>query len=165
MWSWELHRATMKGWTRNKVYPQWESKDGCFSVSSRWGMKKGNVSLRIIGNWFSFGFLNQIHTSVSLGIPGIRDWSQARNSLEHQSTVNITCLHAQSHSCVCVTLALWDPMDRSPPGSSAHGLSQARMLEWVAHFLLQGLFLTQGSNPHLLHWQMDSLPLHPLRRP
>ena len=27
------------------------------------------------------------------------------------------------------------------------------------HFLLQGIFLTQGSNPHLLHWQVDSLPL------
>ena len=26
-------------------------------------------------------------------------------------------------------------------------------------FLLQGIFLTQGSNPRLLHWQVDSLPL------
>ena len=32
------------------------------------------------------------------------------------------------------------------------------------HFLLQGIFLTQGSNLHLLHllhWQADSLPLAP----
>ena len=32
------------------------------------------------------------------------------------------------------------------------------------HFLLQGIFLTQGSNPHLLsplHWQVNSLPLAP----
>ena len=28
------------------------------------------------------------------------------------------------------------------------------------HFLLQGIFLTQGLNPHLLHWQSDSLPLN-----
>ena len=27
------------------------------------------------------------------------------------------------------------------------------------HFLLQGIFLTQDSNPRLLHWQADSLPL------
>ena len=27
------------------------------------------------------------------------------------------------------------------------------------HFLLQGFFLTQGSNSHLLHWQAGSLPL------
>ena len=26
------------------------------------------------------------------------------------------------------------------------------------HFLLQGIFLIQGSNPCLLHWQVDSLP-------
>ena len=33
------------------------------------------------------------------------------------------------------------------------------------HFLLQGIFLTQGLKlylPHLLHWQMDSLPLYHL---
>ena len=36
------------------------------------------------------------------------------------------------------------------------------------HFLLQGIFQTQGSNLHLLHllhWQADSLPLHHLGRP
>ena len=27
------------------------------------------------------------------------------------------------------------------------------------HFLLQGIFLTQDLNLHLLHWQVDSLPL------
>ena len=27
------------------------------------------------------------------------------------------------------------------------------------HFLLKGVFLIQGSNGHLLHWQADSLPL------
>ena len=33
------------------------------------------------------------------------------------------------------------------------------------HFLLQGIFLTRGSNPSLwsfLHWEADSLPLHHL---
>ena len=91
-------------------------------------------------------------------------------------------------------------MDRSPPGSSVHGISQARILEWESvsrtegarsgrgpvggegaegsgalqplkikkkkkntgvgcHFLLQGIFLTQGSNLCLLNWQADSLSL------
>ena len=31
--------------------------------------------------------------------------------------------------------------------------------------MLQGLFLTQGSNPGLLHWQVDSLPLTHLGSP
>ena len=36
------------------------------------------------------------------------------------------------------------------------------------HFLPQGIFLTQGLNPpllHLLHWQADSLPLEPPGKP
>ena len=36
------------------------------------------------------------------------------------------------------------------------------------HFLLQGIFLTQGSNPgllNLLHWQAGSLPLVPPGKP
>ena len=36
------------------------------------------------------------------------------------------------------------------------------------HFFLQGIFLTQGSSPHLLnllHWQVYSLPLHHLGSP
>ena len=42
-------------------------------------------------------------------------------------------------------------MDCSPPGSSVHGILQARILEWVASALLQGIFPTQGPNPSLLH--------------
>ena len=37
--------------------------------------------------------------------------------------------------CVCVLVAqscltFCDPMDHSPPGSSVHGILQARVLEW-----------------------------------
>ena len=47
--------------------------------------------------------------------------------------------------------ALPDPMDCSRPGSSVHGILQARILEGACHFLPRGIFPTQGSNPHLLH--------------
>ena len=33
------------------------------------------------------------------------------------------------------------------------------------HFLLQGMFPAQGLNLLLLHWQVDSLPLHHLGNP
>ena len=38
--------------------------------------------------------------------------------------------------CACVVscfshVQLWDSMDSSPPGSSAHGILQTRILEWV----------------------------------
>ena len=40
----------------------------------------------------------------------------------------IVCAHAKSPQ-LCSTLC--DPMDCSPPGSSVHGILQARILEWV----------------------------------
>ena len=43
-----------------------------------------------------------------------------------------------------------DPMDRTLQGSSIHGISQARVLEWVAISFYQRIFPTQGSNPGLL---------------
>ena len=44
---------------------------------------------------------------------------------------------------------LWDPMDCNPPGSSVHGISQARILEWVAISFSKGSS-TQGLNLSLL---------------
>ena len=46
-------------------------------------------------------------------------------------------------TCVCAAslqscLALGDPMDWSPPGSSVHGILQVRILEWVAVFSFRG---------------------------
>ena len=58
-------------------------------------------------------------------------------------------------------------MDCSPPGSCVHGISQGKNTGVGCLFLLQGIFLTQGSNPsllRLLHWQVDSLPLKELGR-
>ena len=71
-----------------------------------------------------------------------------------------------TYMCARWYLTLRNAMDCSPPGSSVHGVFQARMLERVAISLLQRIFPTQGSNLHLLHllhWQADSLPLHQLR--
>ena len=136
----------------------------------------------------------------------------------------LQCRKVKSESEVaepCPTLHV--PKDCSLPGSSVHGIFQARVLEWgaiafsilfaggsqiclkgqepitqmvfpglsynsacaqslsvqllqpprtaahqVPHFLLQGVFLTQGLNSHLLcllHWQADSLPLRHLGNP
>ena len=61
-------------------------------------------------------------------------------------------------SCCCLTLC--DPMDCSPPGSSVHGISQARVLGTGCHSLLQGIFPIQGLNPCLLHRQVNPLPLN-----
>ena len=46
---------------------------------------------------------------------------------------------------------LSDPMDCSLPGSAVREIFQERALEWVAIILLQGIFLTQESNPMINH--------------
>ena len=45
---------------------------------------------------------------------------------------------------------LCNPMDYSLPGSSVHGILQARITGVGCHALLQGNFPTQGSNLRLL---------------
>ena len=67
------------------------------------------------------------------------------------------CLVAQLYPTLC------DPMDYSPPGSSVHGVLQAKILEWVAIPFFQGIFSTQELNRCLLLWQADSLSLSYLR--
>ena len=51
-------------------------------------------------------------------------------------------------------------MEHSPPGSSVHGILQARTLEWIAMPSSKGIFPTQGLNLLLLcllHWQADAI--------
>ena len=65
-------------------------------------------------------------------------------------------------------LTLYDPMDRSLPGSSVHGDTPGKNTGVGCHGLLQRIFLTQGSNLHLLRlllWQAGSLQLAPLKKP
>ena len=50
---------------------------------------------------------------------------------------------ARLRACYCCLVAqlcptLLDPMDCSPPGSSVHGISQTRALEWVVISLSTG---------------------------
>ena len=66
--------------------------------------------------------------------------------------------------CVCVQFLshvqfFWDPRDCSLPGLFVHGISQVRILERVFTSSSRRIFPTQGSNPHLLRWQADPLPL------
>ena len=71
------------------------------------------------------------------------------------SGLNVWCACARVLGCVRLSVTLWTDL-------------QARLLcpwnlpgkntQMGCHFLLQGTVQTQGSNPCLLHWQVDSLP-------
>ena len=80
------------------------------------------------------------------------------------STNHMRCCGSVAKLC----LTLLQPHHYSPPGSSFHGVSQARILEWVSISFSRG-----SSQPRdqthislcLLYWQMGSLPLVPLGCP
>jgi len=72
-------------------------------------------------------------------------------------------IYDRAQSC----LTLCDPMECSPPGSSVHGILQARILEWVAMPSSRRSSRPRARSPVscLLHWQAASSPLAPPRIP
>ena len=58
---------------------------------------------------------------------------------------HIKCSVAQLYLSLC------DPMDCSPPDSFVHGIFLGKNNGVGCHFFLQGIFMTQELNPHLLH--------------
>ena len=111
-----------------------------------------------------------IYITLNLSITGI--FKTAHHLLNNSNNGNIIRRHVNSflqprnvmysyncgsqvrhhHESVVAQLCptLWDPMDCCPPGSSVHGIFQARILEWVAMPSSRGIFLIQGLNSHLL---------------
>ena len=76
------------------------------------------------------------------------------------------CARARTHKHSQLCLSLCCSMDCSPPGSSVHGIFQARIPELVAMPSSKRIFPAQRAqiflNLHLLcllHWPVDSLPL------
>ena len=73
----------------------------------------------------------------------------------------------KSPVCVCVCVCVQSCQICVTPWTVVHQalLSMGKNIGVSCHFLLQGIFPTRGSNVCLmclLHWQMDSLPLHHL---
>ena len=117
---------------------QRQNGKGCFfffffsSYSRGWGKLRG-------GFWFP---------EMTVGGPGSRDtrvFSVFLRREDPRPFFSPTPGHGVIHSC----LTLCDPMDYSPSGSSAHGILQARILEWVAILFSRGIFSTQWLNPGL----------------
>ena len=72
--------------------------------------------------------------------------------------------------CVCSVASVVS--NSVTPGTAAHQapvpMEFSRQEYWSCHFLLQGIFPTQGPNPrplYLLHWQAYYLPLAPPEKP
>ena len=82
-----------------------------------------------------------------------RNANQNYNEISSHTTQNVcVCSGAQSCLMLCDSVenvAYKTPLPMGFPGKNT-GMG--------CHFPLQGIFLTQGQNPHLLNWQAGSLP-------
>ena len=91
--------------------------------------------------------------SLHPSLPTLNSGSPACQASQPSKTQGVTSafkvkvLVAQSRPTLC------DPMDCSPPGSSAHGILQAKILGWVSHSLLQRIFQTQRWNAGHPHYR------------
>ena len=73
----------------------------------------------------------------------VKQFAQGHSASRYQK-VNSKCL-LLSRTWLC------DPSDHRTPGSSVHGILQARILQWAAISFSRGSSLNQGSNPGLLY--------------
>ena len=61
--------------------------------------------------------------------------------------------HGSEVAPLCPTLCF--SIDCSLPGSSVHGIFQAKSTGVGCHYLLQGLFPTQGLKPGVLYFRLS----------
>ena len=82
--------------------------------------------------------------------PGSHPWDSPGKNTGVGCHFLLQCMKVKSESEVAQScLTLYDPMDCSLPASSVHGISQARVLEWVAIAFSPNKFIpSQGKGPN-----------------
>ena len=117
---------------------------GLYQTGNMYGDYNSKVVPQIFIPWNIMEEPKEVMTR--LYVLKIRALSEISQIWERQILYDLTyMLVTQS----CPTLC--DPVDWSPPGSSVHDHSPGKNTRVGSHFLLQGIFPTQGLNPDLPH--------------
>ena len=122
----------------SKLLPNRTSGNIFTAISIHVAIQQTFITLNRFGNWAS---KPGVKLQISIWIPGCLA-SMVLLPMKAAAACSVL-----SHPIVSDCLK---PHGLQSTRSSEYGISQARILEWLVHFLLQGKFLTQGSNPHLL---------------
>ena len=110
--------------------------------------------------WVLVDFRQGISTRQDFRIP----FSAVRGSRVHQSMNHLPPYHRKNWmQCCCLVtkscLTLLQPHQLQPARLLYPWNSPGKNTGVGCYYIFQVIFLTQGLNPSLLHWQSDSLPL------
>ena len=122
---------------------------------SPWGWKKESEMTEWLSKTASF--VNKKYTQKQNKYMSIFSWWNYQEQLWEEVVIK---------SWICGSCMLSHVWHFATPETVAHqallSMEFSRQkYRMSCHFLLQGIFLAQRSNPHLLHWQAGSLPLMP----
>ena len=96
------------------------------------------------GDSLTYSCLEKSHGQRSLA--GHSPWGHKSSTLLSDSA----CARVHKHRLYFMLCVLCDPLDYSPPFSSAHEISQARIVEWVAISYSREAHAPQHRVAHLL---------------
>ena len=151
------------------------SSNYCFLICIHVSQEKGKVvwyshlfknfpQFVVIHTVKGFGIVNKVEIDIFLELScffnGLADVGNLISSSSAFSKSNLNICKFTVHICP----TLWEPMKCCPLGSSVHG-SPDKNTGVDCHSLLQGIFLTQGSNSGLLHCRWILYHLNHERNP
>ena len=160
LWEWLL---TIRNTTPRAERPRRSSKDQQFGtchwvgslITSQWG---GYLVSKEGEEWLNANPGLMFHPPPLSGLALLPWLSSPPFYLPPKGTqvANMTLCAVRSRSALSDSV----PPHGSPPGSSVHRISRQEYTGTGCHFLLQGIFLTQGSNLFLLHLCVGNQILH-----
>ena len=111
----ELSTSIMKYQMSRKNF-KWLTAQECFGITGQLAWLF--LCFHIVAPLDEVSLVDDYHLTACVGLPGT-----------HRHGLELLCVCAKLlQSC----LTLCDSVNCSPPGSSVHGIQQARILEWVA---------------------------------
>ena len=122
-WCWERSKAGGEGEDRG-----W---DGWTASPTQWTWVWASS-----GRWWRAGKPGVLLSIESQSWTWLSNWT--KTTIKSLCVCVCVCVCAELLSCIW--LALCDSMDCSPPGSSVHGIFQAKILQWVAVSSSKGSF-------------------------
>ena len=114
---------------RGKHRTLWHKLQILFNSSLRLMKIKTKINKWNLIKLKSFCIAKGTHTGWK---DNLQNGTKCLKKYNSQGVCVCACAHAHVHFAAQSCLTLCDPLDCSPPGSSIHGILQARILEWVA---------------------------------